>query len=389
MTELLLILSAPAKRLPDGRIRLDVKFLDGLKRHQDLWDDKVRCLLWETAGPIPFGQDLSLNELTVETEILPAGTQLRPDHLRNAGIILAAGDSWLTHDLPTIAGRQVPLVYAVEYTLKTRLDILRLRHDVGLLRKARSAWWLIRQEGRMRRAFRAARGLQCNGFPAFAAYRGLTPQSMVYLDGRIHSALLATPKEQAIRAQRLRAGEPLRLVNFGRLETMKGAQDFLPFAQALTARRIGFTLDIFGTGTLGDDIQAGIARAGLTGRVTLHAPVDFETELAPWMRRNADIFLSCHRQDDPSCAYIEAMGCGLAVLGYDNAMMSALAQESQAGRCVRLGDVAALAAEAERLAQDRTVTTTMTDRALAYAKEHDFEAEFALRMQHLRTVAQG
>ena len=43
----------------------------------------------------------------------------------------------------------------------------------------------------------------------------------------------------------------------------------------------------------------------------------FESELVPWMRQEADIFLSCHRQDDPSCAYLEAMGCGLPVLGYE------------------------------------------------------------------------
>ena len=41
--------------------------------------------------------------------------------------------------------------------------------------------------------------------------------------------------------------------------------------------------------------------------------VDFETELVPFTRQNADIFLGCHRQSDPSCTYLEAMGCGVAV----------------------------------------------------------------------------
>src|SRR5690606_8215642 len=101
-----------------------------------------------------------------------------------------------------------------------------------------------------------------------------------------------------------------------------------------------------------------------------HEPVPFEEELVPALRASADLFLSCHRQSDPSCSYLEAMGCGLAVLGYDNAMWSRLAAESGGGRVVRMGDVASLAASIAAWAADRPSLIAAGERALAYARAH-------------------
>ena len=63
---------------------------------------------------------------------------------------------------------------------------------------------------------------------------------------------------------------------------------------------------------------------GLSDRVRLHGPVPFETRLVPLSRQTADVFVSCHVQSDPSCTYLEAMGCGLPVVGFANRMLAAL-----------------------------------------------------------------
>lgn len=382
---LLLILSAPAKRLPDGRVRLDIKFLEGLKKHKQHWPPPARCLLWETGAEIPFGRDCSEADLAMPVDILASDARLQTEHLKDAEIILAAADNWRTHDLRTVANDDVAIVYAVENTLKNRLDILRLDPKNGPLRKLRSALWLVGTEKKMRKALASAAALQCNGFPAYRAYGNLAPDAIVYMDGRMTDRDFASEAEQNQRRRRLLAGHPLRLVNFGRLEPLKGAQDFLPFAQALKARGVSFSFNIFGSGSLEGEIRAKIAAFGLSDCVTLNPPVDFEKELVPWMRENADIFLSCHRQSDPSCAYIEAMGCGLAVLGYHNAMLQELLQRSAGGWSVPLGKISTLAAKAASISSKEIAEASSN--ALSYARQHDFEKEFALRMDQLRKVS--
>mgnify|MGYP001761063652 FL=1 len=146
---------------------------------------------------------------------------------------------------------------------------------------------------------------------------------------------------------------------------------------------MAFTLDIYGAGSLQDDIAAGIASGGLSDRVRLHGPVPFETRLVPLSRQTADVFVSCHVQSDPSCTYLEAMGCGLPVVGFANRMLAALVADSGGGWCAPMGDLSAMAALIGGLEGDRASLLARADAALSYAQGHDFAAEFDARMRHL------
>lgn len=166
---------------------------------------------------------------------------------------------------------------------------------------------------------------------------------------------------------------------------MKGAQDLLPVMHALKEIGVLATLDIYGAGSLTSEIEAGLA--AFEGRVRLHGPVDFATALVPYSRTQADIFLSCHRQSDPSCTYIEAMGCGLALAGYDNAMWSTLSAKAGSGKIAPLGHPSALARAIAEWDRDREALIRDTKAGLAFARVHDFHAEFTRRMAHLRECA--
>jgi colanic acid/amylovoran biosynthesis glycosyltransferase len=272
------------------------------------------------------------------------------------------------------------VVYSVEYTIGTRLKIVALDRELNLARKAWSMLWNLRAERRRRRAFRRAAGIQANGYPAFEAYRGLNSNTILYLDGRMRREMMASKDEMATRQARLTSGAPLRIVHSGRLEPMKGAQDLLPVARRLHAAGVNFTLDVFGSGSLLGELQAGAP--ALAGRLRLHAPVDFETELVPWMRREADLYLSCHRQSDPSCTYLECMGCGLPVLGYNNDMWAHMHEDARSGWVVPMGRVKALADEIARLDRARDELARHAAQALEFARFHDFETEFTRRMLH-------
>ena len=380
---LLMIAPAPAEHLPDGRLRLDAKFVEGMRLHAALWDGPVECLLWQ-GGAIPFGSDHAAEDLGFGLRLLPRGAAITAEDLAGAAVIVASADMHQTLGLAPLArAAGARLCFVVEYTLATRLAILRLEPGLSPLRRLRSALWHLMQERRRRAAFRAADALQVNGYPAEAAYAALNRNCLLYLDGRMKTAMLAPAAAMEARAAHLASGGPLRLVHSGRLEPLKGAQDLLPVARSLQARGMDFTLDIFGAGSLAPAIAEGIAEAGLSERVRLNAPLPFESGLVPWVTAHADLFLSCHRQADPSCTYIESMGCGVPVLGYDNAMWRRLAQVSGAGWVRPMARPEALAEAVADLARDRAGLIAAAARARAFAAAHDFEAEFGRRMAHL------
>ena len=326
---LLIYSAAPAQHRADG-LWLDAKFVQGMERHVADWPGPVSVVLRGLGADLPFGVHCPPGSLGFDLTTLRRGEPIAPHVADDTVLVVASADDFESLDFSTMTRRiGAKLIYVLEYTLRTRLSILRMDHTRNLVRRARSGLWILQQERRLRRALRAADAVEFNGYPAHDTYRRLARDVHLYLDNRLSADLMATGEEMAARAARLRSGAPLRLIHSGRLEPTKGAQDLLPVMDKLSALGVQATLDIYGTGSMEDKIRAGLDR--FDGRVRLHAPVDFARELVPINRTQADLFLSCHRQSDPSCTYLEAMGCGLAVAGYDNAMWCEMQARSNGG----------------------------------------------------------
>ncbi|MFN4191479.1 MAG: glycosyltransferase [Tabrizicola sp.] len=379
---------APAPVIESGeRLRMDVKFVEGMRVQQSLWPGRITVALRRAVPSIPFGRDYSRDELPFDLVLLDPDEALTGRHLAGFDLIYAGGDDFRCLGLPDILHPGQKLAYAIEYTQETRLQIMDLDRSRSLLGRLRGRFWLRQQEKRRVRAFRRATALQSNGYPAYDQYAPLCADTLLYLDGRMTPDLFATEAEMTAREVWRAAGGPLRLIFSGRLEPMKGAQDLLPVAQSLERRGVDFTLDIFGTGSLQGEIAAGMQRLAEPGRVRLHGAVDFETELVPFTRTRADVFVGCHRQSDPSCTYIEAMGCGVAVASYDNRMWQRLNGEAQAGWGSPLGEPDRLAERLVALARDPAAITRASRNALAFSQAHGFLPEFRRRMEHLARVA--
>ncbi len=385
---LLMLPTAPVIREPDGTLYLDDKFVSGTEYIRRVWGGPLHVILRESAGRFAFGRSVDPATLGFTLEVVPQGSAINPAVADGHDVVMLAADSHLDLDFATQAkGRRARTVYAIEYTLGTRLRIAMLDRGRNLAQRLWSCSWNVRQEMRRRRALRDADGVQVNGYPALDAYRGINRDVLLYLDNRMFADLFATEAEMAARRDHLLAGGLLRLVNSGRLDPMKGAQDLVPVARELVRLGVDFTLDIFGDGSLAAQIARDVAAHDLTARVRMHKPVDFATELVPFSRRSADLFLSCHRQADPSCTYVEAMGCGLPVVGYANAMLAAVADHSKAGFTVPLGDTRALARRIAAFAGAPQTVLDAGEIALAFSRAHDFEGQFALRIAQLRRLA--
>ena len=386
--ELTLFSAVPAARMPDGQLLMDEKFVSGMALHAKHWAGPVRAVMRDLGqGALPFATPVDPESLPFAVTLLPQGASLESTLGTAPGVILASADVPEQLSLGDAArARGLHVVYGIEYTLETRLRIAGMDRSRNLPRRLWSMLWNIRAERVRRRALREADGIQLNGFPAERVYARLSPQPLRYLDNRMSADMLATPAEMAARRQRHEQGLPLRLIHSGRLETMKGGHLLVPLARALRDRGVPFSLAIYGTGALEAEIRRGIAQHGLSDLVHLHAPVPFETGLVPISRREADVFVSCHVQSDPSCTYVEAMGCGLPVVGFANHMLAALAQDSHAAWCLPMGDVQAMADQIARLDKDRGDVMRRADAGLAYARRHDFGIEFDARMRHLASV---
>ncbi|WP_299912871.1 glycosyltransferase [uncultured Paracoccus sp.] len=387
MTSLLVISSAPAA-IVDEKLFLDIKFVEGMRYYNELWDGQVSCILKLRAGTFPFGQTYAPDELPFNVTLLRGDKGIGSDEISGHDIILCGGDNHEYLNLADISrDARKKLVFIIEYIPETRRQIIFLDPSRSLPRKLYSLLWTMKQERRRRRAFRIADGIQANGHPAFSVYSPMNANTMMYLDNRVGETLLATENEMEAREQRLPSGAPLRLLHSGRLEHLKGSQDLVPIARRLAAKDVDFTLDIFGTGSLEDEIRKGVAEHGLRDKVRLNGAVDFESELVPFARQHADVYLNCHRQSDPSCTYIENLGCGLAVIGYGNRMWSALCRESNAGWVAPLGDAQALTDAVVDAASNRQRVVECCIAARDFASQHSFENEFRQRIHHLQALA--
>lgn len=368
---------------------LDTKFVSGMKFKCSRWPGQIDCILRNQASHLPFAAQYALSDLPFNLQIIGPNESVDPACLEDYDVIELSGDMHLDLDIPTLAKQRnlrAQLVCVIEYTLKTRLQIIELDKELSALGKARSAIWTLRQELRRRRAMRTCDTVQTNGYPAYDTYRSINPNTLLYLDNRMRDGLFASKDEMAARKAYLSRGMPLRLINSGRLEPMKGAQDIIPFATELHNTGTDFTLDIYGAGSLENEIRSSISANNLEDLVKLHPAVDFETELIPLSRKTADVFLSFNRQSDPSCTYLEAMGCGLPVLGYDNRMLKRLVQTAEAGWTVPLGDVRAMAKLLSALAERSETIEQTAANALSFARSHSFESEFLKRQTHLLSM---
>lgn len=385
---LLMVAPAPVIRRGDD-ILLDGKFAEGMVLQSHLWPGVFDCVLREGARDIPFGAcayDGAVQGFGLT--VLAPDEPLSAETIGGYDLLFCSADDARNFHIPALA-RAVgtPVATTLEYTLETRLKIAMLEPRRSLPRRLYSALKLIRQE-RSRRAFLSAMvGIQANGYPAWEVCKAFDPDTLLFLDNRMTDDLFVTEAELQDKQRRLMAGEPLRLVYSGRLEPMKGAHHLVPVATHLRDLGVPFVLEIFGAGSLEQSLKNDIGAQGLDKEVLLHGAVDFESDLVPHLRQNSDLYLCCHLQSDPSCSYLENMGCGLAVAGYDNRMWSALAAAAQAGWVAPSGRPRRLAAQLAGIEKDRAGIVRRMDNAAGFARAHDFQTESARRMAHLARLA--
>lgn len=384
-----------AIRRPHGRFVLADRLISGMEAHGRYWDGPTLCL----CEPVPEAElernrDRLLSGANVEVhprdlpfELVVADFDSPEARAVLARLAIAAvGIGHRAHHL-SAWGHQVDtaVVFGTEYSLKTRLQIIRATTK-NPLRQARRIAWELDLERKQRNAIRIASGVQCSGTPTFDSYRKLNPNAILFFDGRMDDHMLVSAELQSRRSARLRSGGPLKLAWSGRLNRMKGADHLPRIAKLLEERKIPFELDIFGGGVLEEEMKRDVAAMGLTGQVRMRGFVDFDETLSTIFREETDIWICPHTQGDPSGAYMEAFGFGLPIIGYRNEALAGLLGLVTAGESVPVGDESALAAAIADAHHDRERVIRWSEAARGFAEKHTFSKSFERRMRHLEAI---
>lgn len=386
--ELVLLPSLTAQRGPRGGLILTRKYMTGTAEIARTWPGPVTSLarLSDTPTTDMDHTEYLPGEAETELEIRPEEEDRLAARLSSAAAVLGflsreeAGTARLCRRLG------VPIVFTAEYSPTTERQILDAEVSNPILRLRRRLW-LWRTERIRRKVLGIAAGLHCSGTPTYEAYRDLNRNTLLFFDNRVSRDGVISDADFAGKIARLKRAAPLRLVFGGRLMAMKGVMELPRVAADLARRGVPFQFDIFGSGPLKDALEAQIRGQGLQDRMALCGVRDFDTGWIPYLKEQADLFVCCHPQGDPSSTYPEVMSCGVPIAGYDNEAFRGIVRESRGGWVTPMFDAATLAATIARLHENRDEIAETATRARDFARQHVFEQTFANRAAHLIRVS--
>lgn len=370
-----------------GHYRITKKVLTGCQMFARLWPGPVTLAMQP-------GHDVDGNPDGIDVDPKQLSFDLFVGAFASAAFLAVVRQSAVVHYIWSASGKavveacfryHVPLVMITELTLKTRLQIYANREAPTFFHRLAAMRRTFRFEHQEQYQLARAAGFQANGVPTYEAYRHLNPNGMLFFDSRVTKKLLVSEADQAARAERYRAQKKLKLVYSGRLTSIKGTHELPEVADALRSLGLPFALHIFGSGDQKAHIAQLIQQRGLGDVVKMEGSVDFESELMPWVAREADLFVSCHLQGDPSCTYLETFSCGVPILGYKNEALDGLLHLAPAGRVTKARPKILARAIAE-LASRPFEMEKMSKKAQHFAAAHTFEKEFIARVEHLQAV---
>lgn len=383
--ELILLPSLKAQRGPHGGIVLTQKFLNGVAQYAKTWPGgRVTTLVELRDDPTSDMDHVEVmpGESVTPLEMRPATNAALAERLQSAAAVLG----FLRPEEEGLAALcnqiGVPLVHTSEYSPSTEKQIIDATFR-NPLRRWRRKLWVAGAERIRRRELRLAAGIQCSGAPTYEIYRRINPNAMIFFDNRVPHANVITDEELERKLSDLTSHRPLRLVFGGRLIAMKGALELTRVARELRRLGVDFSLEIYGKGELEAQIHRDIAEFGLQDHVFLRGVLDFNNGWIPLLKREADLFVCCHPQGDPSSTYPEVMSCGVPIAGYDNEAFVGIVRHSGSGWLSPTNEPKKLAAIIAHLAQHRHELQAAARRARTFAAAHTFERTFAARIDHL------
>lgn len=218
---------------------------------------------------------------------------------------------------------------------------------------------------------RRAHGFQCNGFAAYDYYRRVRRDALRFFDHRVTDADV----QQSRDVPTCSVGSEFTLGFSGRLVHIKGVEMFPELMRRLGGVSEGYSLQVYGDGPLRERIESPLGSAAY-----FHGFVVYDPDWKVQVREQVDLMVLPHIQGDSSSTYYESLGMGVPVIGFANATLTPLVEETGAGWTVPMGDVDALARQIQWVRHHPEELAQARHQGLAFMAEHTMSKEFDRRL---------
>lgn len=190
------------------------------------------------------------------------------------------------------------------------------------------------------------------------------------------------------RLARMRAGEPLRVIYFGRLAFNKGVDRIIEAVAMARERGVAVELTIIGEGACLGGLRRRTVELNMVGAVRFLPQIAYGPQLFARLDE-ADLMIAAPLIEDTPRAAFDGMARGLPILAFDISYFRDLAECSGAVALARWPDAADLARQIVALHQDRDRLAGMVESALAFAADNTQQLWLTRRAAWMREFALG
>jgi glycosyltransferase involved in cell wall biosynthesis len=157
--------------------------------------------------------------------------------------------------------------------------------------------------------------------------------------------------------QRLRRrGGPLRVAYAGRVHIEKGVFDWIEALSLSRAAGLEFRAVWFGEGPELSSARQLVVKRDLDDCISFPGAMQNHRELIRELK-NFDVFVFCHLTPESPRCLIEALICGLPIIGYDSPYQRDLIRHNGGGILTKMGDPALIAKSLAAFLRDRGILT--------------------------------
>ncbi len=354
-----------------------------MQRYARLWPGELKVILHPGPKPHEDPELLSLDaaDLPFALEVCRFGEHVLDSKLAGSCVVWGGFDPRIPNLTARCRSLGIPCVNVMEDSLRARLQRVRsgAGHRWDFVRSA--AREISRERMAMVSVARAA-GVQCNGFSAYARYRRLSPDAILYFDTPLEASMVADAEDLRERARRLETKGPLTLACFEHADGA-GSEELIALATQLKRRGFLFRFLIIGEGDALERMRARVRQEKLQEVILLGA-LSLADELMPLLRREVDLFVSCHPQGEAT--YLAAAAAGVPIAGYENEALKGLCSLAPLGVALSSGRPDRLASRIVDLSREGLLARA--HHAHRFAREHVWETTCERRVLQLLNTAE-
>ena len=194
-------------------------------------------------------------------------------------------------------------------------------------------------------------------------------------------------REEALEARLNSVNNRVSILYVGRVHEMKGPRQWLDTVEkvirTVSPGQVRVEAKWYGDGPAIEELRDLVSQRGLSDWISFPGNVSARCEVLDILRA-ADLFVFCHVTPESPRCLIEALMCGLPILGFESAYASALTSTYGGGATVPIGDIGALAEVVKKYVSDKEARKNLSRAALHSGQQFSEESVFKRRSELIK-----